>query len=110
MQRAPDFALVLVTAPNLKTARRLARLALESRLIACASLVPKLESHYWWQDKMVSSAEVLLLLKTRRARLKKLEALVLDHHPYDTPEFIALPLHSGTPRYLQWLARSCGGK
>ena len=101
------FALVLVTAPDLKTARRLAQLALEAKLIACANLVPKVESHYRWQGKLESSAEVLMILKTRRANLRKLEALVLTEHPYDTPEFLVLNLHSGSAKYLAWLAGSC---
>ena len=104
---ASAFSLALVTAPDLKTARRLARLTLKANLIACANLVPKVESHYWWQGKLESGAEVLLILKTRRANLRKLEALVLEAHPYDTPEFLVLGLQSGTKKYLAWLAASC---
>ena len=107
MKRATAFTLVLVTAPDLKIARRLAQAALQARLIACANLVPKVESHYWWQGKLESGAEILLILKTRRANLRKLEALVLAEHPYDTPEFVALGLHSGSAKYLAWLAESC---
>jgi periplasmic divalent cation tolerance protein len=107
MQPATTFSLVLVTAPDLKTARRLARLALQARLIACANLVPKVESHYWWQGKLESGAEVLLLVKTRRSNLARLEKLILAEHPYDTPEFLVLPLQSGTKRYLAWLAANC---
>jgi len=104
MKPANAFALVLVTAPDLKTARRLAQLALQARLIACANLVPKVESHYWWQGKLESGTEVLLLLKTRRANLARLEKLILQEHPYDTPEFVVLGLQGGSKRYLDWLA------
>ena len=99
--------MALVTAPDLKTARRLARAALGARLIACANLVPRIESHYWWQGRIERSAEVLLVLKTTAARLARLEKLVLAEHPYDTPEFIVLPLLGGSKRYLDWLNRSC---
>jgi periplasmic divalent cation tolerance protein len=106
MKPAHRFVLVLITAPNLKTARALARVALEARLIACANLVPRVESHYWWQGRLERGAEVLLVLKTTRARLAALEKLVLARHPYDTPEFLVLPLHAGAERYLAWLAAS----
>jgi periplasmic divalent cation tolerance protein len=106
MKNAARFSLVLVTAPDLKTARVLARAALTARLIACANLVPKLESHYWWQGKLESGQEVLLLLKTRKSKLAALEKLLLKKHPYDTPEILVLPVAQGTPRYLQWLAES----
>src|SRR5258705_9767028 len=100
MKMANRFALALVTAPDFKTARRLARAALEARLIACANLLPKIESHYRWQGKIERSAEVLMILKTSQARLGKLEKLVLAEHPYDTPEFVVWPLRQGTKRYL----------
>ncbi len=107
MKPAAQFKLVLVTAPDLKSARQLARAALQARLIACANLVPKMESLYRWQGKIERGAEVLLLMKTRTACLAKLEALVLSRHPYDTPEFLAVPLSGGAKRYLDWLGECC---
>src|SRR5882672_4361538 len=104
MKPARDFAIVLVTAPDLKTARSIAKIALTAKLAACANLLPKLESHYWWQGKLERSDEVLILFKTTRSKLGTLEELVLARHPYDTPEFIAISLHSGTARYLDWIA------
>ena len=108
MKPAAKFAIVLVTAPDLKTGRALAKAALSAKLIACANLVPKIESHYWWRGKMASGAEVLLVLKTTKAKLDALEELILARHPYDTPEFLVLPVGAGSRKYLAWLAASCG--
>lgn len=107
MKSATLHAVVLVTAPDLKTARRLAKSALHARLIACANVVPSLESHYRWEGKIESSKETLLLLKTRRSNLVNLEKLILAEHPYDTPEFLVLSLHAGSGKYLDWLGKSC---
>jgi periplasmic divalent cation tolerance protein len=104
--KAASLRIVFVTVPNLRTARRLAQAALAARLIACANLVPKVESHYWWQGRMERSAEVLLVMKTTQARLAALEKLVLANHPYDTPEFVVLNLAGGTRKYLAWLSES----
>jgi len=106
MKPATRFTVVLVTAPNLKTARALAKTALQARLIACANLIPKIESHYRWQGKIESGAEVLLVLKTQKSKLAALEKLVLARHPYDTPEFIVLSLSAGNKKYLDWLAQT----
>ena len=106
MKPAAKFSLILVTAPDLKTARALAKAALTARLIACANLVPKIESHYWWQGKIKSSKEVLLILKTQKSRLPALEKLLLARHPYETPEFLVLPLAKGSQSYLKWLTES----
>src|SRR2546430_17537054 len=103
MTSAAKFKLVLVTAPDLKTARQLEKAALRARLIACANLVPKIESHYWWNGKIETSAEVLLILKTTSARIAALEKLIVEKHPYATPEFIALSPSGGSRRYLNWI-------
>jgi periplasmic divalent cation tolerance protein len=106
MKPALRFALVLVTAPDLKTARKLVRSALEARLVACGNVVPKIESHYWWKGKIESSAEVLILFKTSVKLLRDLESLIVSEHPYDTPEVLAVYLSKGTRRYLEWILDS----
>src|SRR5689334_3144985 len=100
------FLIAMVTAPELKTARRLAKACLAKRLVACANLVPALESHYWWQGKLEKSSEVLLILKTTAHRVKALEKLIVAQHPYDTPEFIVLPVAAGNERYCRWWEES----
>ena len=103
MRSARKYALVLVTAPDRQSARRLAKAALQARLAACANLIPGLESHYWWKGKIERSAEVLILFKTPASNLAGLEKCILANHPYDTPEFVVIQLHKGTERYLAWL-------
>ena len=106
MKSAAQFHIVLVTAPDRKIARQLAKSALQARVAACANLISGLESHYWWKGRLESAAEVLVIFKTIEKHLRKLEKLVLVNHPYDTPEFVGLPLAGGNERYLSWLARS----
>src|SRR5215831_5318916 len=98
----PQFAIALVTAPDLKTARKLARAVLKARLAACVNLVPKIESHYWWQGRLGNGTEVLLLIKSSAGRIAALEKCILGLHPYDTPEFIIIPISTGNKRYLNW--------
>src|SRR5215471_17237814 len=102
MKPAPDCRIVVVTAPDRRTARKLARLALEQRSAACVNLIPRVESQYWWQGKLEKSAEVLMVFKTTKRRLGALERLVLENHPYDTAEFVALTPGAVTERYLKW--------
>jgi periplasmic divalent cation tolerance protein len=106
MSSSKTYSIVLVTAPDLKTARRLAKAALTRCLIACANLIPKLESHYWWKGKIETGSEVLMVLKTRSSKLVALEKLILAEHPYDTAEFIVLPISQGSKRYLDWITNS----
>ena len=102
MTNKRQFALAVITAPDLKIARKLVKAALQARLVACANLLPRIESHYWWEGHIQTSSEILILLKTTTARLSALEKLIIDQHPYDTPEFIVLKIDSGNKRYLDW--------
>jgi periplasmic divalent cation tolerance protein len=102
-----EFRIVLITAPDMKVARRLARTAVEERLAACCQLIPGVESHYRWQGRVTKSAEVLLIFKTTGGRVASLEKLVHREHPYDTPEFVSLDIASGSARYLKWLGDCC---
>ena len=97
---------VLVTAPRLAVARKLAAAILEAKMAACINLLRGVESHYIWRGKRERSNEVLLLIKTTGRRLAALRSLVEKLHPYEVPEFIALPISAGSRPYLQWLKQS----
>lgn len=103
MNPATDFRMVMVTAPNMSVARRLVTVLLKEKLAACANLVPKVESHYWWQGQLESSTEVMIVLKTRAEVMERLEKVIIANHPYDTPEVICLNLHEGNAKYLSWI-------
>lgn len=106
MKSPKSCRIVLVTAPDLKTARKLASAALQKRLVACANLIPGLESHYWWKEKLERSREVLILFKTTKPRVQKLQALVAAEHPYTTPEFVSLRVDQVSDTYLAWWLQS----
>src|ERR1043166_668357 len=108
MKAGGKFSIALVTAPDLRTARQLAKAALQKKLIACANLLPKIESHYWWKGTLERGSEVLMILKTTNGKHAALEKLIVAKHPYDVPEFLVLPVTRGNKKYLAWLAESCG--
>ena len=96
--------LVLCTAPaEGETAAELAAGLVEARLAACVNLVPGLRSFYRWQGKVHDDPEVQLFIKTRRRLYPELQRWLQDHHPYDVPEILALPIDQGAPTYLDWL-------
>lgn len=104
----PDEArVVLVTAPDLELARRLARRMVEQRLAACVNLVPGLTSVYRWQGRVEEEGEVLMVLKTSGGRLPEIEAFLAREHPSQVPECVALRPAEVERRYLDWLLASC---
>ena len=100
---SPEPVVVFVSAPDPETARSLVRSSLGTRLAACANILPKMESHYWWEGKLEQATECLILFKTTAHRFDDLQAHLLKQHPYDVPEVIALPITSGSDAYLGWI-------
>jgi len=100
---------VLMTAPNERVARRLAKMLVEERLAACVSRWGGVRSVYRWKGALEESSETLLIAKTLRARLPAFIRRVQALHPYDVPEIVALPLRGGNPAYLSWLADTVQG-
>ena len=98
---------VLVTCGTLTEARRIARAAVEAKLAACVNVVLNpVESVYRWKDKVEVSREYLLVMKSTTRRLVELERMVRSMHSYDVPEFLVLPVVSGSDEYLGWLVES----
>lgn len=104
-----EALVVLVTAPSTEVAAGLARDLVEKRLAACANLVPGVRSIYAWEGEVCDDSEVLLVIKTRPEALEALRARVVEQHPYDVPEVLALPVAGGHAPYLEWIARSVEG-
>lgn len=96
--------LVYVTAPSLAEAESLARLAVEGRLAACANILPGMRSLYWWQGKLESADEVVLILKTTEGLVPALTSALTTAHSYDCPCVVALPIAGGNPDFLRWIA------
>lgn len=67
--------------------------------------MPGISSRFWWQGKLESSEESLLIVKTRASALDEIVSLVKKHHGYDVPEVIALPIIGGNEDYLGWVGK-----
>jgi periplasmic divalent cation tolerance protein len=100
-----DALIALCTCPDAATADRIARTLVEERLAACVNRLPGVESTYRWNGAVQVDEDVLLVIKTTRARYAALEERVVALHPYEVPEVIALALVEGHAPYLAWIAK-----
>lgn len=100
---------VLTTLGTEPEARQLVRALLESRCIACGTLLPGGRSLYHWEGGLKEEAEVVVLLKTDVSKWEALVAAIRTLHPYEVPELLALPVDRGLDRYLSWLASEVVG-
>jgi periplasmic divalent cation tolerance protein len=95
--------LVYVTIASTEEAEKLGRGAVAERLAACANILPGMRSIYRWQGGIETAQEAVLILKTQRSMLDVLTRYVREHHSYDCPCVVALPIEGGNPAYLDWL-------
>jgi periplasmic divalent cation tolerance protein len=102
--------LAITTVAQRDTAMSIARTLVEERLVACVNISSAVESIYWWEGKLEQSAEYVLLMKTTTDRVDTLKSRLLTLHPYDVPEFVILPIESGSEAYLAWITDSVGPK
>jgi periplasmic divalent cation tolerance protein len=96
---------VMVTAASQDEAGKIAEEVVRSRLAACVSTIPTVHSTYWWEGKVMSDQESLLLIKTTSDKFNSLEETIRKIHSYKVPEIIGIPLSNGSPPYLEWVHR-----
>ena len=100
-----EYILAMTTVSSEPQAQDLARKLVENRLAACVNQI-RVASTYRWKGTLEEEPEILLLIKTTRARQADLQDALLEAHPYELPEFITLPLTGGSEPYLKWLQDS----
>ncbi|MDD4858602.1 MAG: divalent-cation tolerance protein CutA [Dehalococcoidales bacterium] len=101
-----DFIIVFVTTSSKAEAQKISRALLEAHQAACVNIIPAVDSHFWWQNKIENAQECLLVVKSRAALLGEIISTVKKMHSYSVPEIIAMPIIGGNPDYLQWLANN----
>lgn len=98
-----EIIVVFVTVPGLRVGSRISKEILTSRLAACVTAIPGVRSMYWWEGKIALAQESMLVVKTTKSRYRRLERKIMELHPYEVPEIIAIPLVGGSAQYIAWV-------
>jgi periplasmic divalent cation tolerance protein len=99
--------LALSTFPDLETAQRIAKQLVTEKFAACANILPAIESIYRWKEKLESGNEAFVFFKVSEDRKSAFQEKLSALHPYEVPEIIFIPISSGLPEYLRWVAENC---
>jgi len=99
------YIVLFITTATAEEAHRISKVLLEHKKVACVNIVPKVSSFFWWQDKIDSAQESLLIAKTKASQLNESVRLVKEIHSYDIPEIIAVPIVGGNQEYLEWIGK-----
>jgi len=100
-----ENVVIYITTGTDEEAREVAQVLLEKRKAACVNILPRVSSIFWWQDKLDSAQEILLIVKTKASLVNEIVRLVREVHSYDVPEIIALPIVGGNRDYLEWIGK-----
>ena len=96
--------LVITNLPDHASAVRLGEVLIGAKTAACVNVLAPCHSIYRWRGKTEVSEEVPLFVKTTEDRYSEVERIILEHHTYELPEIICVPVNSGLPAYLDWVA------
>jgi len=99
-----EFFVLLSTCGSASDAERIGRTPVEESLAACVNVVPGLRSIYRWNDMIQSDEEVPMIVKTTAACLAAARERLVELHPFELPEVVALAVADGHHPYLAWVA------
>jgi len=102
-----DRIIVLITAGSEEEAHKIAESLVNGKKAACVNIVPRVDSLFWWEGKIDSARESLLVVKTKASLFPEIVELVKRTHSYEVPEIVALLIIAGSEDYLKWLDIAC---
>ena len=97
--------MVLITASSVEEAENIAKSLVEEKLVACVNIIPQIKSIYWWEGKICTDEEVMLISKTKQSLFTALMNRVKSLHSYEVPEIISFPISEGSPEFLNWIEK-----
>ncbi len=97
-----ECCLITTTTDTKDNADVITEALLKKHLVACVQFID-IESSYSWQDKVVTSKELQLQMKTKTSFFNKIKEEIERLHTYDVPEIVMIPLLDANVSYLKWI-------
>lgn len=101
-----DFIEIHWTSGSLDEARRVSRYLVQERLVACAQIIPWIESNYMWNNQLETSQESKITFKTLLEHYDEVKKVIERNCKYEVPEITWMKIDGGNQSYLQWLEES----
>ena len=95
--------LVTTSCDNETEGRNIAVQVLEKRLAACVQISAPVRSCYWWDNKITTDTEYLVVMKSEHALFTELAETIKLMHSYKVPEIVATDIVEIDDAYGQWL-------
>lgn len=101
-----EFIQIHWTCQDIKEAREISALLIKKKLVACAQIIPEIESIYFWKENIESQKEVKVTFKTVKKHFESVKKTILEKAKYQIPEILETPIIDGHHSYLNWISES----
>ena len=108
--KVQDIRIVNVTCPDVETARKIGRLAVDRRLVACVNIFPGVQSIYRWMGEVCEDDEVFVSMKTREEFVESLFTAIVANHPFQQPAIEVVALAGAGRGVAAWIRAETGGE
>lgn len=98
------YIAIYTTFDSPEEAKKFAHLLLEKKFAACVNLISDVQSIYRWKGKIEEANEIILWCKTQDFLVEEIQSMIQESHSYELPAFVVYPIHSGSEKYLKWIA------
>ncbi len=100
-----EYNFIYITAKDKEEAKKIGSELVKERLAACVNVLNGMESLYWWEDKVQSDNEAVLIAKTKKSLVDRLIEKARSMHSYDCPCIVSLPIDGGNKSFLDWIGK-----
>lgn len=97
-----------VTTSSVDEAEKIGKALLEKRLCACVNIYPEVRSFFWWEGRIDSAKESILVIKTRESLIPEAEKNILENHSYTCPCIVKIPVEAVFKPFEEWLFKETG--
>ncbi|MDD5634732.1 MAG: divalent-cation tolerance protein CutA [Candidatus Omnitrophica bacterium] len=101
-----SLSAVYVTASSKEEAEKIGKEIVSRKLAACANICGDVRSFYWWENKVDSSNEAVILFKTKESLFPELEKAVKELHSYACPCIVSFPIGAASDGFAEWIIKN----
>ena len=98
-----DFIEIHWTSGSLDEARKISRYLVQERYVACAQIIPWIESVYLWNNQLETAQESKIVMKTHLNHYEAIKEFIKNNCKYEVPEITYMHIDGGNKEYLDWI-------
>jgi periplasmic divalent cation tolerance protein len=98
-----EFIEIHWTSGSLDEARKIARYLVQEQYVACAQILPWVESVFLWNNQLDTAQESKVVLKTCLSLYDTIKEIIQQNCSYEVPEITYFAMEGGNDEYLNWM-------